>query len=46
MYVHRCTTCVIMIFQIVIPYNETIIDFHGGEYRVIIDPIFTMILAS
>ena len=25
------------------PYNKTIIDFHGGKYRDI-DPIFIMIL--
>ena len=29
-------------FKIIVPYNKTIIDFHGGKYRV----IFIMILPS
>ena len=32
----RCTACIK--FQIISPYNKTIIDFHGGKYKVILTP--------
>ena len=32
----RCTACIK--FQIISPYNKTIIEFHGGNYKVILTP--------
>ena len=34
----RCTACIIILILNICPYNKTIIDFHGGEYRVILTP--------
>ena len=37
----RCTTCIIILNLIIniCPYNKTVIDFHGGKYRVILTEV-------
>ena len=37
-YVGLQSLLVCIIFQMVIPYNKTITDFHGGKYWVILTP--------
>ena len=32
------TACIIIPIPNICPYNKTIIDFHGGKYRVILTP--------
>ena len=41
---HRYTACIIILILNICPYIKTIIDFHGGKYRVIrgqYNPVFT-----
>ena len=28
----RCSACIIILFLNICPYNQTVIDFHGGKY--------------